>query len=154
MLAVYETPTTRRATFIGLLSLVFNVFKVYQVNNIYIFMSNENVSVGQQKVSQQHKSTLVACNAMRLYQLSPTPVLVPQVMHTRSTSGMYLPLSIAITAAACLWATYGILTWDFFVVAPQSVGFLAGIAQLLLFVRSVLRYLPACRSRLFLYVIA
>lgn len=49
---------------------------------------------------------------------------------------MYLPLSLTITAAAILWATYGFLTSDMFVAAPQSVGFLAGVAQLLLFFRS------------------
>lgn len=49
---------------------------------------------------------------------------------------MYLPLSLTITAAAILWATYGFLTSDWFVAAPQSVGFLAGVAQLLLFLRS------------------
>ncbi|CAN0233356.1 unnamed protein product [Ectocarpus sp. 4 AP-2014] len=58
-----------------------------------------------------------------------------KVMRTRSTSGMYLPLSITIAAAAALWATYGYLTSDWFVAAPQSVGFLAGLAQLSLFLR-------------------
>ncbi|CAM9621245.1 unnamed protein product [Ectocarpus sp. 13 AM-2016] len=58
-----------------------------------------------------------------------------QVLRTRSTSGMYLPLSITIAAAAALWATYGYLTSDWFVAAPQSVGFLAGLAQLSLFLR-------------------
>lgn len=69
-----------------------------------------------------------------------------QVHRTRSTSGMYLPLSITITAAAVLWATYGYLTVDYFVAAPQSVGFLAGVIQLLLFVRSV----PASGALLYL----
>ncbi|CAN0431011.1 unnamed protein product [Ectocarpus sp. 8 AP-2014] len=58
-----------------------------------------------------------------------------KVLRTRSTSGMYLPLSITIAAAAALWATYGYLTSDWFVAAPQSVGFLAGLAQLSLFLR-------------------
>lgn len=58
-----------------------------------------------------------------------------KVLRTGSTSGMYLPLSLTITAAAILWATYGFLTSDWFVAAPQSVGFLAGVAQLLLFLR-------------------
>ncbi|CAM9526766.1 unnamed protein product, partial [Hapterophycus canaliculatus] len=58
-----------------------------------------------------------------------------KVLRTRSTSGMYLPLSITITAAAALWATYGYLTEDWFVAAPQSVGLLAGLAQLSLFLR-------------------
>ena len=76
-----------------------------------------------------------------------TPTLTPGIYHifpckrakvlrTRSTSGMYLPLSITITAAAILWATYGFMTLDWFVAAPQSVGFLAGVAQLSLFLRS------------------
>lgn len=48
---------------------------------------------------------------------------------------MYLPLSITITLASALWAAYGFLTYDYFVAAPQSVGLLAGLAQLSLFVR-------------------
>ncbi|CAM9454620.1 unnamed protein product [Scytosiphon promiscuus] len=58
-----------------------------------------------------------------------------KVFRTHSTSGMYLPLSLAITAAAALWATYGFLMMDWFVAAPQSVGLLAGLAQLSLFLR-------------------
>eukprot|EP00752_Nemacystus_decipiens_P014224 g12652.t1 len=58
-----------------------------------------------------------------------------KVLRTRCTSGMYLPLSITITLASSLWAAYGFLTSDYFVAAPQSVGLLAGLAQLSLFVR-------------------
>ncbi|CAM9332929.1 unnamed protein product [Sphacelaria rigidula] len=58
-----------------------------------------------------------------------------QVLRTRSTSGMYLPLSLTIVAASALWSAYGLLTSDLFVVIPQSVGLFAGIAQLFLFLR-------------------
>lgn len=50
---------------------------------------------------------------------------------------MYLPLTLTIMAASALWSTYGCLTSDLFVVVPQSVGLLAGISQLALFIRSV-----------------
>lgn len=47
---------------------------------------------------------------------------------------MYLPLTLTIIAASALWSTYGALTLDWFVVVPQSVGLLAGVAQLALFI--------------------
>lgn len=62
---------------------------------------------------------------------------------------MYLPLSLTIVAASALWSSYGVLTQDLFVVVPQSVGLLAGLAQLALFIRCAVRlgcllYLQSC----------
>eukprot|EP00903_Cladosiphon_okamuranus_P006992 g6803.t1 len=58
-----------------------------------------------------------------------------KVLRTRCTSGMYLPLSVTIICASALWAAYGFLTVDYFVAAPQSVGLMAGLVQLSLFIR-------------------
>eukprot|EP00904_Undaria_pinnatifida_P004396 jgi/Undpi1/13958/HiC_scaffold_9.g03609.m1 len=89
--------------------------------------------VWSRKTATDHIGYVVDVFNVALY--SSPLALAWKVLRTRSTSGMYLPLSITITAAAILWATYGFMTLDWFVAAPQSVGFLAGVAQLSLFLR-------------------
>ncbi|CAM9266652.1 unnamed protein product [Discosporangium mesarthrocarpum] len=61
--------------------------------------------------------------------------LASKVITTKSTSGMYLPLSVNIVVASSMWTSYGVLLQNWFIVVPQSVGLFAGVLQLLLFIR-------------------
>ncbi|KAL2540550.1 Bidirectional sugar transporter SWEET9 [Abeliophyllum distichum] len=46
---------------------------------------------------------------------------------------MPLPLSLFLTLCAIMWFFYGLLIKDFYIAAPNVVGFLFGIAQMVLY---------------------
>uniref|UniRef100_A0A914DCD2 Sugar transporter SWEET1 n=1 Tax=Acrobeloides nanus TaxID=290746 RepID=A0A914DCD2_9BILA len=56
------------------------------------------------------------------------------VIRRRATSTLPLPLCIANFLVSGEWFLYGILVWDFYLIAPNGVGFLLATGQLLLFV--------------------
>lgn len=59
--------------------------------------------------------------------------IVFQVIRTRSAEFMPFALSFALTVSAIMWFSYGLLTKDICVAVPNTVGFVLGVVQMLLY---------------------
>jgi len=85
--------------------------------------------------SRMTSSTIVgfiAAGSSILFFGSPLSAL-KQVIETKSTASLNFAMSAVIALLTFLWALYGYLSGNAFVMIPNSIGFLLGLTQLALF---------------------
>ncbi|XVF30924.1 hypothetical protein REPUB_Repub16aG0101100 [Reevesia pubescens] len=60
--------------------------------------------------------------------------IMSHVIRTKSVEHMSFSLSFFLTLCATMWFSYGFLVKDFYIALPNVLGFLLGIAQMILYV--------------------
>jgi hypothetical protein len=84
--------------------------------------------------SVEHKKTVVGLFAnlvLLIYYAAPLTT-VKEVILTRNSKSLYLPLAVANTVNGTAWFVYGVALSDPYLMAPNGVGALLGALQLVL----------------------
>ncbi|KAL2556717.1 Bidirectional sugar transporter SWEET10 [Forsythia ovata] len=123
-----------------------SIFMVYATNQSKIFttkliilfnIGTLGLIIGSTYfLSEGHKRVTIVgwiCSAFSISVFAAPLSIMRQVIRTKSVEYMPLPLSFFLTICAIVWFFYGLLINDFYIAAPNVVGFFLGIAQMVLY---------------------
>jgi solute carrier family 50 protein (sugar transporter) len=75
----------------------------------------------------------IFCNVVAVAFFASPLATMREVVQTKSTETMSLPLSVMAAITTFLWTSYGFLKKDVYIVMPNLLGFLLTCTQLALF---------------------
>ncbi|CAL1405695.1 unnamed protein product [Linum trigynum] len=73
------------------------------------------------------------CAALSCFMFASPLTIMRQVMHTKSVEFMPFTLSFFLFLSATLWLAYGLLLHDYYIMIPNGVGVVLGMAQMFLY---------------------
>ncbi|KAI9078441.1 hypothetical protein K1719_039660 [Acacia pycnantha] len=73
------------------------------------------------------------CAILNIAVFAAPLTIMRRVMKTKSVEYMAWGLSLSLTVCAATWFMYGFFTKDYYVMVPNVVGFMLGVAQLALY---------------------
>ncbi|CAN1175170.1 Bidirectional sugar transporter SWEET15 [Linum perenne] len=73
------------------------------------------------------------CAALSCFMFAAPLSIIRQVVHTKSVEFMPLTLSFFLLMSAALWLVYGVLLHDYYLMVPNAVGVVLGMAQMILY---------------------
>ncbi|CAI9767885.1 unnamed protein product [Fraxinus pennsylvanica] len=119
-----EYATKKSKIFTTKLLVLFNIGTLGVIIGCTYFLSE-----GHQRV------TIVGwiCSAFSVSVFAAPLSIMRQVITTKSVEYMPLPLSFFLTICAVVWFFYGLFIKDLYIASPNVVGFLFGIAQMVLY---------------------
>ncbi|AES91172.2 bidirectional sugar transporter [Medicago truncatula] len=119
---VYSNGSKRKKILLALLAEV--VFLVLVVFIVMYFVTN---------LKERRFIVGVICIIFNILMYFSPLTVMRQVIRSKSVKYMPFLLSLANFANGLIWTTYALLRWDPFVVIPNGLGALSGLAQLILY---------------------